>query len=137
MVSRPQASVVLIAILSCLFFGCARGQKSLPTSAVPVSDIVDFWDFGQVKEGDILKHEFIFENITERDLEIKDVNTSCGCTVSDVKKRMLSVGESTPLDVEFSSKGYSGEVKQQIYVITDDPEEPLSKFVISGKVIKR
>lgn len=135
MVSRPQASVVLIAILSCLFFGCASGEKS--TRASLDSEIADFWDFGQVKEGDILKHEFIFENTTERDLEIKDVNTSCGCTVSDVKKRMLSVGESTPLNVEFNSKGYSGEVKQQIYVITDDPEEPLSKFVISGKVIKR
>jgi len=136
MSGRPQASVVLIAILSCMFLGCAGGQKSRPTSPLPVSDIADLWDFGQVREGDVLKHEFIFENTTGRDLQIKDVNTSCGCAVSDVKKRMLTVGESTSLDVKFNSKGYSGEVKQYIYVITDDPEEPLSKFVIKGKVVK-
>ena len=134
MLGRPQVSVILIAMISCLFFGCAGGQKSLPTSPSPLSDIADFWDFGQVREGDVLKHEFIFENITERELQIKDVNTSCGCTVSDVKKRLLSVGESTSLDVEFNSKGYSGVVKQHIYVITDDPEEPISKFVVKGTV---
>ncbi len=137
MASRLQVSVVSIAVLSCLLFGCAGAEKSQAPSPSPLSDIADVWDFGQVKEGDVLKHEFIFENTTERSLEIKDVNTSCGCTASDVKKRKLSIGESTPLDVKFNSKGYSGQVKQHIYVITDDPEEPLSKFVIKGRVIKR
>jgi len=136
MSNRPQALVVLIVVLSFLLFGCARGQNFLPTSPSPLSDIVDFWDFGQVREGDVLEHEFIFENTTERDLQIKDVNTSCGCAVSDVKKRLLVVGESTPLDVKFNSKGYSGQVKQYIYVITDDPEESISKYVIKGTVLK-
>jgi len=94
------------------------------------------WDFGQVKAGRVVKHAFMFKNTTGKDLKIKEVNTSCGCTVPQLKKKDLGANESTPLEVKFKTKGYSGPVAQYIYVNTDSLEEPVVKFTIKADVVK-
>ncbi|MBU3958605.1 MAG: DUF1573 domain-containing protein, partial [Candidatus Omnitrophica bacterium] len=92
------------------------------------------WDFAQVKQGEILRHNFIFKNESKETLKIKDVNTSCGCTVSKVQEKVLSPGESTFIEVEFNTKGYSGPTQQYIYVHTDNPDNPLVRFIIKAQV---
>lgn len=95
------------------------------------------WDFGQVKEGEILKHNFILKNESQDVLNIKDVNTSCGCTVSKVEKKVLLPGESTLIEVEFDTKGYSGLTQQYIYVHTDNLDNPVLRFIIKAEAIKQ
>jgi hypothetical protein len=95
------------------------------------------WDFGAIKEGDIVKHVFIFKNKTRKALNIKDVTTSCGCAVSKVEKRSLKPGEETAVEVQFNSKGYSSEVKQYVYAHTDDLDNPIIRFIIKASVIKQ
>jgi len=129
-------SVVLILMVSPFFYGCAQNEKYERQSPSPDSDVLDFWDFGEVKHGDVVEYTFAFRNNSERELQILDVNTSCGCTASKIKKKTLGAHESTSLDIKFKSKGYSGEVKQFIYIITDDPQEPLSRFMIKAEVVK-
>ena len=94
------------------------------------------WDFGKVQQGDIAKHNFTFKNETTATLHIKDINTSCGCTVSQVKKKTLLSGEETLIEVRFNSKGYSGGVKQFIYVHTDNLDKPLTRYIIKAEVVK-
>ncbi len=94
------------------------------------------WDFGQVQEGEIPEHKFILENNSDRTLTIKDINTSCGCTASKVEKKIIAPGESTTIQVKFKSKGYSGAVKQYVYVHTDSLDKPILKFTIKADVIK-
>ena len=94
------------------------------------------WDFGLVREGQIVKHAFSLQNEPDKTLTIKDVHTSCGCTASEIKKKALSPGESTEIGVSFNSKGYSGEVKQFIYVNTDDIDNPVIRFIIKAEVVK-
>ncbi len=94
------------------------------------------WDFGQVKQGVVLKHDFLFRNKTPNILKIIGINTSCGCTASQSKKKELNPGESTMINVSFNSKGYSGEVKQFVYVNTDNVDIPVTKFTIKTEVIK-
>jgi hypothetical protein len=96
-----------------------------------------FWDFGRVKEGRLLEHDFTFKNTGNKTINIKDVTTSCGCTVSEVKQKILRPGESTTIKVKFNSQGYSGEVSQYVYVHTDEPQEPVKKFTIKARVKKR
>jgi len=83
------------------------------------------WDFGRVREGDVVKHNFNLKNSTGKTLKVKDVTTSCGCTASAVKKDTLLPGESTEIAVEFDSQGYSGPVRQFIYVHTDANSAPV------------
>ena len=92
------------------------------------------WDFGRVSEGEIVKHAFSLKNESDKTLTIKDLHTSCGCTASEIKKRVLGPGESAEIGVSFNSKGYKGEVKQFIYVNTDDIDNPVIRFIIKGVI---
>ena len=94
------------------------------------------WDFGKVKKGEVLKHVFILKNESLETLRIKEVTTSCGCTVSSLKKKTLLGQESTSLEVKFNTKGYSGPTKQYIYVRTDSLDNPVIRFIIKADVAK-
>jgi len=94
------------------------------------------WDFGQVKQGAVLKHDFVLKNDTDDILAINSVNTSCGCTASKAEKDSLLPHESTIIKVTFNSKGYSGEVKQYVYVHTDNADMSIIKFTIKMEMVK-
>lgn len=94
------------------------------------------WDFGQVKAGSILKHNFILKNETQKVLNITGINTSCGCTVSKIEKKTLSPGESTSIEVQFNTKGYLGPTQQYIYVNTDNLDNPILRYIIKADIVK-
>jgi hypothetical protein len=93
------------------------------------------WDFGKVKQGEIVQHDFVFKNESPKTLNIKEVNTSCGCTVSKVMKKTLLPGEDTVIEVKFNSKGYWSFVQQFVYVHTDNLDKPLIRYIIKGDVV--
>jgi len=134
----------IILLLTLLFFPLqicyaqdqsetANQEKTSAQEKIPDSYT---WDFGQVKEGGVSKHNFILENGSGKTLTIKDVNTSCGCTVSKVEKKILLPGEATTISVQFISKGYSGAVKKYVYVHTDSLDNPILRFIIKADVVK-
>ncbi|MDD5108108.1 MAG: DUF1573 domain-containing protein [Candidatus Omnitrophica bacterium] len=94
------------------------------------------WDFGKVKSGKVLKHDFLFKNETKNVLKILSINTSCGCTASQADKKILAPNESTTVNVIFKSEGYSGAVKQSVYVNTDNTDLPIIKFTVKAEVVK-
>ena len=128
---------ILLSFLCLLYFfsGCAFKQKNNFTLPPALSD-PDEWDFGQVKEGKVLEHTFTLKNESPETLTINRVNTSCGCTASAVKKKVVLAGESTAIEVEFKSKGYSGPTQQYVYVHTDNLDKPIIKFTIKANIVK-
>jgi hypothetical protein len=94
------------------------------------------WDFGQAKQGAILKHDFILKNETNDIMAINSIHTSCGCTASQAGKKSLLPQESTTISVTFNSKGYAGLVQQFVYVNTDNADLPIIKFTIKAQVVK-
>jgi len=128
----------LILLISIFYFllGCNSLNQPVIT---PQGEITDHysWDFGRVKEGEILKHDFILKNEYKNILNIKDINTSCSCTVSSIKKKTLLPGESTLIEVKFNTKGYSGPTQQFIYVNTDSLDNPILRFIIKAEVVKQ
>ncbi len=114
-------ALIIIALVFFPLTGCFSQEqnKALAPNA---------WDFGSIKRNQIVKHDFEIKNNLSRILKINDVTTSCGCTASAAKKKVLAPGESTAITVEFNSKGYKGETSQFVYVTTDDPKNPVYKF---------
>ena len=94
------------------------------------------WDFGIVKQGMVVKHDFIFKNETNDILEINNIHTSCGCTASQAAKKSLMPQESTTITVNFNSKGYAGATSQFAYVHTDNADLRIIKFTIKADVVK-
>jgi hypothetical protein len=129
---------MLIALLIFTFIPMAGCFPQSQNKGVSQSnrDESGFWDFGNVKHGDIVQHDLVFKNETNKVLNIKAVNASCGCTVPNIKKKTLAPGESTAIEVKFNSKGYSGEIKQFVYVNTDNIDNPIVRFIIKATVVK-
>jgi len=90
-----------------------------------------------VKEGAVATHDFVLQNNSAKTLNIKDVTTSCGCTVSKISKKVLTPGESAAVAVKFDTKSYKGDVKQFVYVNTDSVEEPIVRFTIQANVLQQ
>ncbi len=127
-------AVVIGIMFLFLSTACAQTEKNAAQEESTQDPKV--WDFGRIEEGQVLKHNFIIQNDSDRVLNIKETNTSCGCTVSEIEKKTLAPQESTKVNVEFKSKGYSGKVQQFIYVNTDSVDEPIIRFVIKAEVVK-
>ncbi len=120
--------IISLFCLSLLIFqfACAEKEVNDPNA----------WDFGKAKQGEVLKHDFLFKNETKNVLNITGVNTSCGCTASQSDKKSLKPGESTTIKVSFNSHGYQGEVKQFIYVNTDNADLAVVRFAIKAQITK-
>ena len=93
------------------------------------------WDFGEVKEGKILRYNFILKNNSSKTLNIKDAHTSCGCTILNLNKKTLLPKEEAIIETEFDTKGISGDIEQHIYLYTDNSDQQIIKFTIKGRVI--
>lgn len=86
------------------------------------------FDFGKVKQGDILKHTFVLKNTESETITIKEVNTSCSCTSTKFDKKVIAPGEEAPIEIAFDTNGYSGVKKRQLFVHTSSRKNPLVIF---------
>jgi hypothetical protein len=91
-------------------------------------------DFGDINQGDEVECTFILKNEGKRDLIIRNVKTSCGCTAVTPEKKIISQNESVPLKVKFSSAGKMGRQNKSITVITNDPKNPTTILRVSTNI---
>jgi uncharacterized cupredoxin-like copper-binding protein len=92
-------------------------------------------DFGDVNQGDIVKHTYVISNNGGDLLKILDVKASCGCTAAKPEKNELNPGESTDLVVSFNSKGRKGPQNKTVTVTTNDPEMPNISLTFKCNVV--
>jgi len=126
---------IIIMTQGCLF----KNKGSFVVSKHNDSQILSnpfIWDFGRIKQGAIVKHSFKITNNTDKVLNIKGTNSSCGCTVSSLSKNIIFPGEHVFIEAKFNSKGYSGPIEQFIYVNTDDLDNSIIKLIIRANVEK-
>jgi hypothetical protein len=134
--------IFIIFILSWVYFSGTAVYSEDQPAAVNSADSEKpedkfRWDFGIVKAGLLLQHDFILKNESAKELNIREVNTSCGCTVSRVKNKALKPQESTVIEVKFNSKGYTGKVKQFVFLTTDNLDNPVLRYTIEAEVMKQ
>ncbi len=94
-------------------------------------------DFGIIEEGKVFETVFKFKNIGKGTLEIKDIQTSCGCTAAIPKKRKLEPGESSEIRVEMDTINRFGSVSRMVTVKTNDPDVPEFHLSLRAEVVKR
>jgi hypothetical protein len=81
---------------------------------------------GRVREGDVVEATFVVQNRGDQNLLIGQVQSTCACTVAELgpEQKTVKPGESVPIKVTFSSKGYPGAQTKTIHVLSNDPDEP-------------
>ena len=92
------------------------------------------YDFGVVKEGDMVTTNFVLTNIGKKDLEIRKTKANCGCTVSEPEKDHLKPGESTNIKVTYNSAGKKGTETKEVTVFSNDPSGPARVLKIKANV---
>ncbi len=97
------------------------------------------YNFGTIKQGDIIEHEFKFKNTGKRPLIIRKVTTSCGCTTPFYTRNPIKPGESGIIKVRFNSTGKMGMQHKTITVITNSPDPTSNRVILrlTGKVVPR
>ena len=78
------------------------------------------WDFGKIKQGEMLAHEFVFVNEGDAPLVIERVSTSCGCTAALASEDKIPPGKEGRIKASFDTRGYSGSVVKYVYVESND-----------------
>jgi hypothetical protein len=125
-----RAAVLAVVLAFAWGWGISAGPPKKPKIVFKV----DSRDFGRVKQGAELTHEFVFTNEGDDRLTIKNVETSCGCTAALVSTKIVEPGKTGKIKVVFNSLGYQGDVTKYIFVDSDDPNAPRVQLKISASV---
>lgn len=68
--------------------------------------------------------QFRYENKGTKLINIKNVRSSCGCTVASLKKNDVEPGEKGEITATFNIGARTGTQQKSVMVETDDPEQP-------------
>lgn len=89
-------------------------------------------DFGRVRSGSIMKHEFTFTNTGNAGLIIDNVLPACGCTSIKEFTRVIPPSGKASLTLEFNSFSLQGEQIKTMLVKSNDPVQPNLVLQLKG-----
>ncbi|MFH2047915.1 MAG: DUF1573 domain-containing protein [bacterium] len=78
------------------------------------------FDFGFVPQNSKISHTFWIKSVGDDDLKILKVVPGCSCTQAPLKKNEVAVGDSTSLEIIFSTKQYKSLVTKHPKIQTNE-----------------
>jgi len=95
-------------------------------------------DIGSMDPATIREVEFKFTNGGSRDLVIRYIRPTCGCTaIQQGGNTNIRPGESGTIKASFNSGSYNGKVVKAIYVYTNDPQNSEVVLTFNADVIRK
>jgi hypothetical protein len=116
-----------LILLVCLLAGNAWAAPKLLVEQ-------SIFDFGEVLQGQKVRHSFIFSNGGDEPLLIEKVKSSCGCTAALVSTKTLAPGENGEVQANFDSTRFHGAVTKTVSLYSNDPAQPITKLYVKGKI---
>ncbi len=103
------------------------------TETANISFEKEVFDFGEIPIGEPAEVTFEFENTGQIPLIIKEVKTSCGCTVTTYPKEAVGVGEKAAINAKYEAKtlGYFS----KSITVKSNTEEGYHQLTIKGIVV--
>ena len=101
-------SVCLIIIAGSVF----AGPKMILSESI--------FDFGFVPQHSKTSHDFWIKSVGDDDLKILKVVPGCGCTKAPLEKNLVTPGDSTRLEIIFSTKQYKSLVSKRPKIQTNE-----------------
>ena len=81
------------------------------------------FDFGTVKEGEVVERIFKFTNTGSAPLVIQNAAGSCGCTVPEWPKEPIAPNAAGEIKVKFDSRGKAGANNKTVTIIANTNPE--------------
>lgn len=116
---------IVINLLFISFYGFSQTPAVFeePVNGPKISFKESSFDFGEIKQGDVVEHVFVFENSGNEPLILTDVRTTCGCTVPKWPKEPLAPGNSASITVQFNSRGKIGMQNKVITILSNSTSQ--------------
>jgi hypothetical protein len=109
-------------------------EKTVSAEDAPVITFTEKeFDFGTIKEGDVVTHVFKFTNTGKTPLVIQNASAPCGCTVPDWPKDPIAPGAAGEINVKFNSKGKSGLQNKPVTIVANTQPD-VSTVTLKGNV---
>jgi len=135
----PMRHLLYTLVLSFLVFACDSKSTKDPKETEPQADSTALanavpadttnmakfkfeeseFNFGDIKEGEVVKHVFKFTNVGASELVISDARGSCGCTIPSYPKEPIAAGASGEIEVQFNSKNKSGANQKFVSIVAN------------------
>lgn len=94
------------------------------------------YDFGTIKEGEVVEHVFTFNNTGTAPVILAQVSATCGCTTPEYTSVPVKPGASGEIKVHFDSNGQAGS-QQKIVTIRSNAENSVETVQIKGTVTSK
>jgi len=108
--------------------GARRGPQipeptvKLEPGQVPVIKFdTPIYNFGKVKGGTDVVHDFFFTNTGNGPLEILKVKPGCGCTTAGEHDRIVQPGETGKIPIRMNTKKGGGKITKPVTIFTNIP----------------
>jgi hypothetical protein len=141
-----KTNVVTALMVAGVFGGFASGVAQTRNSSVPdpagqtsgprIEFATNVFNFGKVSSGEVVRHEFVFTNVGDATLEIKDVRPACGCTIAGTWDKQVEPGKTGTIPLQFNSANFGGAVTKSVTVTCNDPGKSTVLLKITGTVWK-
>lgn len=93
------------------------------------------YDFGKVKQGEVLKHDFVINNTGNAPMDIVGVEAVCSCTKITIDKEQILPGESGVVSITIDTKQLEGkQVKSATIFANSFPK--IKRLVLTTEVFK-
>ena len=109
---KQRSAVVFLLLLMSMVVSAVSAQ---PGIRIPGES----FDFGRTAQYAVVSHRFWIHSTGNQPLVITKVVPGCGCTKAPLRDSVIAPGDSTYLDLYFSTKSYRGYVKKRPYVETN------------------
>lgn len=104
---------VLCLIVAVLLSASVMAQPKMRISEMS-------YDFGTIPQQARVAHTFWIKSVGSDTLKIIKVVPGCGCTKMPLEKTELAPGDSTKLEIVFSSRSYSRTIRKSPYIVTNE-----------------
>lgn len=127
---------VLIVTLFVLLLGLLTAcNTSQPQIMLAVTQL----ELGDVTNGVIVEREVVVQNTGAEALVIEGVATSCGCTQASIEPMSIPPGGQGALHITFDSGAHGpelrGELIRQVFIASNDPDQPTSAVELSANIV--
>jgi len=119
--------LILIAFLTCIGFGMRAQEATITFDSLSI-------DYGTIDKGADGVRQFKFTNTGTSDLTIKEVRSSCGCTIPKKPEGSIAPGASDVIEVKYDTKRV-GPIRKTI-TVTSNASNEMVALKIKGEVIE-
>ena len=113
-----------------------RFQEASAAEGIPKAVVESFeHNFGVMAPNAEDSCEFVIKNEGNAPLTLFDAGKTCFCVGFKVKDRIVQPGQSVVAELAWNTKFPSDEYRHGASLRTNDPDQPLLKFRVSGSVL--